>query len=53
MTLGLMGYTSTKIISQYGEKAFDQEMKRVNGWNRHRKIVDNWAHKGRGGHGRY
>lgn len=46
-------YTSMRIIKKYGEDAFQKEMKRVNGWNRHHKIVDDWAHKGGGGHGRY
>ena len=36
------GYTAAKIISKYGEEAFQKEMQRVNGWKRHAAIVKEW-----------
>jgi hypothetical protein len=48
------GYTSMKIIEKYGENAFQKEMKRQNGWNKHHRVVDDWMRPNkRGSHGRY
>lgn len=47
------GYTWAALKSKYPEAELEKTMRRINGWNRHHQIVDEWAHRGRGGHGRY